>query len=151
MRVSRMLPLVAILVFAVEIGGRFGVKAQQGCSAQSLFGPYAYSFRGVYIGDAFGDFFDFAATGRFLADGNGGLSGADTVSNDEVITRGRQYTGTYTINSDCTGSVIFKDSAGRTIANMDLVIAGTGNEVDLIESDQGTNIVGTAKQQILGQ
>jgi len=143
--------VVAILLFAARIGGEFRVKAQAGCSAQSLSGPYAYSFRGTYVGDAFGDLFDFSATGRFIADGNGGFSGADTVSNNESITRGRQYNGSYTVNDNCTGAAVFKDSGGKTLANMDFVISGSGREVDFIESDQGTNIAGNARQQFPGQ
>lgn len=147
MRIARLLILIAIIFFAVRIGDEFRVRAQAGCTAQNLSGPYTFTFRGAYIGDSFGNLFDLSETGRLVADGNGAFSGTETVSNDEAITRGAQFTGSYTVNDDCTGSATFKDTGGKTIANYDFAIANSGRQVDFIETDRGTNIAGKATQQ----
>ncbi len=42
------------------------------------------------------------------ADGNGKFTGLDMVSDRALITRGRQYSGTYSINSDSTGRQYFR-------------------------------------------
>lgn len=151
MRIARILILVLIILLAVRIGGEFPARAQTGCSAQNLSGPYAFSFRGTYIGNTFGDLFDFSETGRLVADGNGSFSGIETVSNDEAITQGLQFTGSYTVSDDCRGSAVFKDRSGRTLANYDFVITSNGRQIEFIETDQGTNIAGTATQQLPAQ
>jgi hypothetical protein len=137
---------IAILS-AVRFGGERRVRAQSGCSVQTLTGSYSFTFRGGYIGDQFGDVFDYSESGRLVADANGGFSGTETVSNDESISRGVQFNGPYTVNDDCTGTMTFKDNNGRTTANYDIVITGNGSKIEAIESDQTTNIAGTATQQ----
>ena len=75
------------------------------------------------------------------------ITGADTVNLDGVPTRGRQFTGTYTINSDCTGTTSLRDASGNVIANLDLVVTNGGKDVALVDSDTDTILSGTAKLQ----
>jgi hypothetical protein len=147
MRVSGAFFWSVIFLFAAGMGGESALRAQDACTAQSLNGAYTYTLHGSYVGDQFGDLFDFSAAGRFVADGGGSFSGAETASQGETITRGAKYTGTYTVNDDCTGSAAFRDSSGKVFANLDLVITSNGKEIELIETDQGTNISGTGHQQ----
>src|SRR6266702_2252422 len=70
------------------------VKAQNGCSLQSLSVPYTYALSGSYF-DAKGGGYGFSSAGRFVPDGNGSFTGVDTYSDGAVITRGRRYSGTY--------------------------------------------------------
>ena len=82
-----------------------------------------------------------------MADGNGGISGTDTVNLDGTATRGRQFNGTYSINADCTGTVNLADAQGNAIVNMDLVVANGGKDVALVDYDTDTILHGTAKLQ----
>ena len=127
------------------------LHADNTCSAQALNGAYSYTLRGGFVGDQFGDIFDFSAAGRFVADGNGGFSGAETTSQGESIARSTPYNGTYTVSDDCTGAMVFRNSQGNLIANMDIVITNNGKEVEMIETDNGTSISGRAQQQFPSQ
>jgi len=66
-------------------------------------------------------------------DGNGDLAGVDTVSNDGLIGR-RTFTGTYTVNGNCTGSAKFQFSDGSTKA-MDFALSNGGKAINFIDSD----------------
>jgi hypothetical protein len=123
------------------------VHADAGCDATILNGAYGYLFSGPIFDNA-GNLNFFSVAGRFLPDGQGGLSGKDTFSFDGSIVRGRTYTGTYTVNSDCTGSLTLTDPANGTI-NADFVITNNANELQLVASDNGTNITGSAKRQVI--
>src|SRR2546425_5046421 len=119
------LTAVAVLGLGLLVGRlsqEVPVKAQDGCSLQSLSVPYTYALSGSYF-DAKGSGYGFSSAGRFVPDGNGNFTGLDTYSDGALITRGRRYSGTYTVNaSDCTGTAAFRDSAGSLFANVDLVI-----------------------------
>src|SRR5262249_62371966 len=89
----------------------------------------------------------YASAGVGNADGNGGISGNDTVNIDGSPTRGRQFNGTYSINNDCTGTVSLKDTQGKAIVNMDLVITNCGKDVALVDYDGDVILNGIAKLQ----
>ncbi len=113
------------------------------CSLKSLSGTYTYVFRGFELSNRRNeDEHGFSAVGRLVGDGNGNFTGKDTVSNAGAITRERQYTGTYTLNTDCTGS-----ATSPVIGQLDFVMTDDNRKMDLIRTDQGTDIVGTAQQQ----
>lgn len=151
MGLVRKYKMTLVLPLLIAAGAALPLRADNTCSAATLNGAYTYTLRGGYIGDQFGDVFDFAAAGRFVADGNGGFSGAETTSQGESIARATPYTGTYTVNDDCTGAMIFLNSQGKVIANMDIVITNVAKEIEMIESDDGTNISGRAQQQFPAQ
>ena len=90
-----------LLVCAVTISGLFfvnnlshtrAVHAQNACDASSFEGGYGYALSG-YSYDAQGNLYILAGAGRMVADGKGGVTGADTFSLDGTISR-RTYTGT---------------------------------------------------------
>ena len=147
MRVVWKHKMMLIFTLLIAAGAASSLSADNTCSAQTLNGAYTYTLRGGYIGDQYGDVFDFAAAGRFVADGNGTFSGTETTSQGESISKAAPYTGTYTVNDDCTGTMIFKNSQGNVIANMDIVITNNAKEIEMIETDSGTNISGRAQQQ----
>src|SRR5260370_10818185 len=112
------------------------VRADAGCDATTLNAAYGYSFSG-FIFDNAGNLNFFSVAGRAVPDGQGGLSGKDTFSFDGSILRGRTYTGTYTVNSDCTGSLTLSDPTNGTI-DADFVIVNNGNELQLVAYDNGS-------------
>src|SRR5262249_12397991 len=124
-----------------ETGHTAEVQAQNPCTSASLRGAYGYTFTGTTGPDAQ----QWASTGRLVADGGGNLFGAETVSVDGEIST-RNYTGTYKVNLDCTGSAISNDNTGAT-TQCDFVIVAGGQEVEVIEADAGTVIVGCLKRQ----
>jgi hypothetical protein len=120
------------------------VHAQNGCDATSISGPYGYAFSG-FLTDNQGYYHFFSASGRIVADANGGLNGHDTISVDGTVTRGRTYVGSYQVNSDCTGSITLGNSTGSATA--DFVVTNGGNEIQFIQSNPGANVTGFAKRQ----
>src|SRR4051794_29812012 len=70
--------------------------AQQGCSASSFSAPYSYNVAGTYYDNA-GNVYAYGDAGTFTPDGNGNLTGSDTVSNDGTIGH-RTFIGSYSVN-----------------------------------------------------
>src|SRR5512142_2302017 len=104
---------IGLLGAALAIGNKAApvVHAQSNaCDATSFTGAYGYVLNGFAYDNA-GNMYLFGAAGRMVSDGNGNLTGADTLSFDGSITK-RQYTGTYTMNADCTGSLTFSMTGG---------------------------------------
>ena len=71
-------------------------------------------------------------------DGKGGLTGSGMVSVNGNIFSGT-FEGTYTVNSDCTGTYTVQNSSGLTIHAF-FVIADGGNEFHDVITDPGTVI-----------
>lgn len=115
------------------------VRAQTSCSATSLSVPYSYNFWGTFNDNAYGD------VGIMSADGNGKLTGSDTVSNDGAI-RQRIFTGTYTVNANCSGSARFQFSDGSR-TSMDFALGDGGKAINFIDTDNGVIVTGTAIEQ----
>ncbi len=145
--------LFLIVCLAVAAAGLFfvspaRVEAQSGCDATAFSGAFGYTLAGeVY--DSYGYVYYLAANGRLTADGNGALTGADTLSLDGNVMK-RKYTGTYTINADCTGSAQLQITDGTTLgssANLDLVLVDSGKQVNLIQTDSSFIFSGSGKKQ----
>jgi hypothetical protein len=148
--IKRAIAVLAFMTFGAWIG-RFTVqppvaRAQGGCTVASLKGAYGLAINGFYY-DANGFQGFYSSAGLAVADGNGSITGTDTVNLDGTPTRGRKFTGTYTVNSDCTGATSLKDASGNVLANLDLVITNGGKDVALVDYDTDTILSGTAKLQ----
>jgi hypothetical protein len=120
------------------------VKADGGCTNKNLSGSYTYALSGEYF-NAASDLYHFSAVGRVVFDGLGALNGTDSISDGALITRGRQYTGNYVVNADCTGNVTMQTGAGTS--NLDIVVTNNNRNLNLIQTDRYTNLAGTAQQQ----
>ena len=60
----------------------------------------------------------------------------------------RQGSGTYTVNSDCSGALTYTDSVNHSTSNYDIYI--NGNNVQFVSTDNGTISAGTFSRQFLG-
>jgi hypothetical protein len=133
------------LLLLLTIGGATAASAQSsGCTTASLNGAFGYSLKGSWY-DAQYYVYLIGIVGRVVADGNGAITGADSFNFDGTAGK-RQYTGTYTVNDDCTGSLNFKTSDGNNF-NFDFVIYSDGKEASLVETDQNYIVTGDLKQQ----
>src|ERR1035438_211782 len=74
----------------------------KGCSNATLRGSYAQTGTGVITAPP-DQACPFANVGTLVFDGNGGLTGALVVSSNGSSSQATE-TGTYTVNSDCTGT-----------------------------------------------
>ncbi len=121
------------------------VEAEHGneCTRGSLKGPYGYVFSGlqfpsppspVGVGAV-------AAAGLIAFDGEGGLTAQDTFNNGVTISH-RTGTGTYTVDSDCTGSAELGGDFGGL--SFYFVIVSRGREFSFLVTNPGTLQPGVA-------
>ena len=75
------------------------------CSTQTLHGSFGYTVTGS-ITTSFGPLLagPFSAVGKINFDGNGHVTTVRSLSDNGFILQGDAGTGTYILNSDCTGS-----------------------------------------------
>jgi len=78
-------------------------QAQTACSNASLSGMYFYLVSGPYAITTTGSS-PYAELGKFVADGNGGLSGQSVASLNGSVTP-YTFTGSYAVAGDCTGTL----------------------------------------------
>jgi hypothetical protein len=110
-------------------------NAAEACSNATLRGSYAFRVDGLNVSNPYLPLGPFAAVGKNTYDGNGHMTGTIVISaNGSVIPT--TYTGTYTVNGDCTG---FKSAAlaiGATV-QFDFVVAGNAREIQMIVTRAG--------------
>jgi hypothetical protein len=117
------------------------VHAQEvhtGCNLETLNGRYGLTFNGFFtrgaVPAAITAFTPVTGGGVVTFDGNGNLSASEVVSiGGQVIPV--NLPGTYTVNSDCTGS--FTTPA----AHLNLVIVHNGREILAVNTDPGNNVL----------
>ena len=134
--------VVGGFILALRLASTPNVQAQVSCTSANFQGAYGYTFTGLTGFNAL----PFAAVGRLVADGQGVVSGAETDSSNGEIFQ-RTYTGTYKVNPDCTGSEVSIDNFGKTV-KCDFVIVAGGKEIQVIETDRNTVVVGNLKHQL---
>ncbi len=121
--------------------------AQSACDASTFTGAYGYSESGSAY-DSQGNFYVLASTGRLVADGNGGLTGTETLSFDGTIVR-RQYTGTYTMTGDCLGSITLQitPSNPATTLHGDIVAVNNARQINFVQTDPNFVFSGVLTRQ----
>jgi hypothetical protein len=82
--------------------------------------------------------------GTIYFDGQGGVVNPFTGSLNGTILRetGAQNTGTYSVNSDCSGTQIL--GTGAAAAHFDIRVSPDGRKVDYIDTDTGDVVSGSA-------
>ena len=110
----------------------------EGCSAATLNGRYGLTFSGYSTNGAvpapINAFVPVAGGGLVTFDGDGNLSASETVNLGGKILS-VNLPGTYTVNSDCTGSLTTAN------AHLNLVIVRNGREILAVNTDQGHVVV----------
>ena len=109
------------------------------CSVATLNGTYALKFSGFFtrgpVPAAINNFTPIAGVGLVTFDGNGNLSASETVSVGGLISP-VNVPGTYTVNSDCTGTFITTPNA-----HLNLVILRNGREIQAVNTVPGSVIL----------
>ena len=84
-------------------------------SSHSIRGSYGFVVDGVVINQSTATNTRAVSIGRFIADGEGNISGGVRTLNSGGNVQKQTYTGTYTVYSDGTGSVTIQvDTVGAT-------------------------------------
>ena len=124
---SRNVLLLSLVVFALSLGA-WG----QSCSNSSLTGGYGIGALGT---NASGD--SVAVSGLLTADGNGNLKGTQTESVNGTISSNVPISGTYSIGSDCNGTMAITPKGG-TKQNYNVTVASQGLRFFTLETDTGS-------------
>lgn len=122
----------------VSIVRHVHAEGAEACSAQALVGRYGFTGQGfITTSNALpaltGAFAPAADVGVFVSDGQGKLSGSDTISNGGQIIP-RTFTGTYTVTSDCNGTAALQFNSGITV-DVALVLDERGHEVRALQTN----------------
>ena len=117
------------------------IQTSARCFLATVKGSYAIQLTGWYGTGA--NRIPYASAGTFIADGNGYLSGTETVVLDGAAPIQQTVTANYTVNpATCTGAATATD--GRTF---NFFILQNGKEITNISTTPGTTITGVSKRQ----
>jgi len=129
------------------ISGSGAKQSGETCGNATLSGVYGYAIEGWLVGSGA---IPYADAGQLTANGVGSFSGASTTSDGGKIIF-RNLSGTYQVNSDCSGTAVLRDNLGRDnlgdVGNLRFVASPDGQNVVFIETDSGTVISGGAQRE----
>jgi hypothetical protein len=134
---------VILFAIAFSVSGQVA-QAQTACDASVLKGNYSFNLTGSFY-DAQGYWYVMALVGMSNFDGAGNFSGTDAISLDGTIKK-RKITGTYTVDTDCTGTIKIVGSDDITF-NGNIVVNDKGNNIDFIDTDANVIFSGVIKKQ----
>jgi hypothetical protein len=110
------------------------------CSNGSLTGKYGFAINGTANGNPI------TAMGQIATNGNGTLSGLETISENGTVGNLLEVLGKYSIKSNCTGTMTIQ-AAGRSKQNFSVIIISDGQQIEMVQTDSGTTELGTAQAQ----
>ena len=114
-------------------------RERKGCSVDTLEGRYGLTFSGLFTRGAvpapITAYTPVSGGGLVTFDGDGNLSASETVSVGGQIVP-VNVPGTYTVNSDCTGTFITTPNA-----HLNLVILRNGREIQAVNTVPGSVIL----------
>jgi hypothetical protein len=134
------------------VGTAYAIET--GCNLETLRGGYANSFQFLNANDPgavpapLADFSHMPGAGvaQMTFDGRGNYTEKFTVSVGGLILR-LEGSGTYTVNSDCTGTRVLNINGGPQGIPFDFVIADNGKEVHELSAQQGDVALNRWKKQ----
>jgi hypothetical protein len=144
MKPSTVAKALAIMLAALALGIAPNARADEGCSNATLKGTFVFKGVGFIVSPATvaGPFAD---VNTLTFDGNGAATGTGIVSQNGNIVPVTE-TGTYKVNSDCTGTYEVLLSPFGFTAHYYFVIDASG-ELQIICTDSGVAFSGTARRQ----
>jgi hypothetical protein len=132
-------------VLALALGAALVPAAHAApCTLAGAKGSWAYSFSGSVFNTQANAFVPVATAGVITFDGHGNASAKETDASPAGIQQ-VTFTGTYTENPDCTGTVSLTSSANQNV-NVNFYAANDNNDAYLIITSPGYVMNGTTKR-----
>jgi hypothetical protein len=134
---KRIAPGIVAAVFASLIISGFATRldAQDRCTNASLKGSYAFKVDGTNVSNPYLPLGPFAAVGKNTYDGRGLMRGVITISSNGLIINAT-YTGSYTVNANCTGVKSATLSIGAVV-DFFFVIDDDLREIQMVVTQAG--------------
>src|SRR5215469_15870723 len=132
---SEVTPLAAIAVLVLSVAAWAGGTDDSGCSNATLRGLYLFAQSGYTTVNA--SLVPESVTGKDIIYGNGKLDSLATISVGGTIIPGDAAPGTYTVNSDCTGTLTIHMTPPVTDVHLDIFVTPDGSEYFTIQTDPG--------------
>ena len=132
--VSRMRMLAMIVCGLLASGASAMAQSNDGhCSSRTLFGDYGYASEGVLL-PAPGVTLQFRSVGMTHFDGKGNLTWVEhTVVDGTSLGAGwTAASGTYAVNSDCTGTAVVNTPNSPVPLNLAFMVVREGKEMHSI-------------------
>jgi hypothetical protein len=129
---------LVLLTFGT-LGSAYAQSDSAACNNKLIAGNYGFTVQGTKlagmgrVGPQVG-----VAVTQF--DGKGGLTQIDTVTIDGEVVADFTHTpanGTYTVNSDCTGTFTINFTDGRPTVVTNFVVVADGDEIDTVVTSAG--------------
>ena len=86
-----------------------------------------------------------AVSGQVTLNGTGSVSGVATLSLNGTIVNSTPVTGTYAINSDCTGTATVTPT-GLSAFDFSLLVVNADKEILAVETNSGSIVSGTLQE-----
>jgi len=132
---------LVLLMLAALGSGYAQSKSPAACNNRLIGGNYGFIIQGNKLGGQ-GPTGPQVGVAMTEFDGKGGLTQTDTVTvNGEVVAdfTHTPATGTYTVNSDCTGTFTINFTDGRPPVAANFVVVEGGLEIDTVVISAGGN------------
>ncbi|MDX2166307.1 MAG: hypothetical protein SF182_04565 [Deltaproteobacteria bacterium] len=146
-RILRISARMGLLVLWLLLGGCGSSADGAGCTAATLKGSYVYAYDGFQVmGETAAQRIPFAFAGRDIWHGDGTMAGTGSGGTNGVPDGVASYTGTYSLDADCTGSLIYTDGSGHA-THWDLYVLNNGALISYVQTDAGFVAAGTEQRQ----
>jgi hypothetical protein len=123
---------LGIGLFAWGVGHPAPAWSDNSCSLSTLKGTHLFECHGVQGKKQA----DFAFAGKEQFHGDGTLKGVSTYTDKDNVLHRVSYTGTYTVNPDCTGTYTSTDENG-VVTHIDMFFGTDAAELYFILTDPG--------------
>ena len=134
-----------LILLSTTSSSRLGAHpayANSGCSDATLAGAYGFTFTGFNKTTPTRTVpFDGVGLAKF--DGMGNVAATFTSSFNGEISKGNTYSASYSVSSDCTGSLTGREGGD----NFDFVVLRNGGEVLAVDTSEGETITLDLKKQ----
>jgi hypothetical protein len=131
----------SVLLTLAAWGSGFAQSDSPACNNKLIEGNYGFTIQGNKLGGQ-GPTGPQVGIAMTQFDGKGGFTQIDTVTiNGEVVAdfTHTPATGTYTVNSNCTGAFTIDFTDGRPPVTANLVVVDNGSEIDTVVTSAGGN------------
>ncbi len=137
---------ISLLLLTLALVTSSSLTAHAGvCSDSTIRGTYAFTLHGtIFLPDGSTLLIDGIAKQTY--DGDGNMTQVDAVATNGVLTPGwRSGTGTYSVNSDCTGTLTIM-IPGLSDLHVQFIVAQSGNTIHQVVTDPGVATTGDGER-----